>query len=139
MTLVAAGAVTTVAFADDWTGPKEVAKAAHAFAEATEHLHKSIRDVHESSPLVDEVHRLHAAVLHFHKSVEKGSTYNHVIKDFRKIAADYDHFQKALKKDHEVHHDEHVVADAKKVQAAYGHLLDHMEGRRDPAPGRRDR
>ena len=131
MTLVAAGAVTSVALADHWTGPKEVAKAAHAFEDAAKHLHKSIHAVSEDSPLVEEVHGLAKSAEHFHKAVEKGTTYEHVVKDYRKIEHDYAHFEKALKDDHDVHHDDHVVADAKKMKQAFGHLQGHMSGRRD--------
>lgn len=132
LTLVAAGAVTTVALADHWTGPEEVAKAAHEFAEAAKHLHRSIHDVAEDSPLVGEVHRLAKSARHFHKAVEEGATYEHAVKDFRKIAHRFDHFEKGLKEDHDVHHDEHVVANAKKAKAAFEHLRGHMEGRRQP-------
>ena len=134
MTLVAAGAVTTVALADHWTGPKEVAKAAHDFADAATHLHKSIHAVAGDSPLVAEVHGLAKSATHFQKTVEKGATYEHAVKDFRKIGHDFDHFEKALKKDHDAHHDEHVVADAKRTNAAFGHLQAHMEGRRESRP-----
>ncbi len=130
LTMAAAGVLSTAALADHWTGPKEVAKAAHDFGEATMHLHKAIHAVAEDSPLVKEVHGLARSSQHFHRVVEKGATYEHVIKDFREIEHDYAHFQEALKKDHDVHHDRHVVADAKKMKAAFDHLQAHMAGRR---------
>jgi len=54
--------------------------------------------------------------------------------DFRKIGSSYEHFEKGLKMDHDAHHDEHVVADAKKTKAAFDRLQAHMEGRREPKP-----
>ena len=136
MALAAAGSLAAVAPAAEWTSSKEVAEAARGFAEATKLLHKSIHAVDEDSPLVKEVGDLEKSARHFHKAVADGAAYEHAIKDFEKIAQDYDHFEKALKEDHDVHHDEHVVADAKKAKSAFDHLQARMEGRPGPPPSK---
>lgn len=133
MTLAAVGLIATAAPAAEWTSPEEVAKAAADFADAAKHLHDSIRAVAEDSPLVEQVGTLEQSVRCFHESVEEGATFEHAAEDFGKITRAYDRFQEALKEDHDVHHDEQVAADAKRMKASFDHLQARMEGRREPA------
>src|SRR5262249_31407013 len=55
--LVLAGLSPAAVRADQWTGPKEVAQAAHGFAGAAQRLQKAIHDVSEDSPLAAEMQR----------------------------------------------------------------------------------
>lgn len=134
LTLAVAASFVTVARADDWTSSKEVAEAAGGLADAAKQLHKSIHAVAEDSPLVEEMNLFAKSAQKFHEAVKTGATYGQATKDFGKIGSSYAHFEKALKKDHDAHHDEHVVADAKKTKAAFDHLQAHMEGRRESKP-----
>lgn len=136
MLLAAVASPVSSAVADEWTGPKEVAKAAGACAEPLKALHKSIRAVAEDSPLVKEVDQLANSTQKFRAAVEKGMTYEHALVDFRKLGKSYDHFREALKKDHDVHHDTQVEADAKRLKAAFDRLQSQMQGRREPEPTR---
>lgn len=134
LTLAVAASLVTVARAEEWTSPKEVTAAASSFADAAKALHKSIRVAAEDSPLVKEMDQIAKSAQKFHEAVKMGATYEQSIKDHKTMGKSYDHFREALKKDHDVHHDEHVVADAKKLTAAHDQLQAHMEGRRDPKP-----
>ncbi len=119
--------------ADDWTGPKEVAKAAREFATATEKLQKAIKDVKEDSSLAAEVLSLSRSTTQLHDSVEKGATYEKAKKDFRKIESGYVHFEAELKKAHEVHHEKPVAETAKRAKATFDQLQAHMTGRSSTA------
>ena len=134
LTLAVAASLVTAARADDWTSAKEVTVAAGSFADAAKALHKSIRVAAEDSPLDKEMDQIAKAAQKFHESVKMGATYEQSIKDHSTMGKSYEHFREALKKDHDVHHDEHVVADAKKLTAAHDQLQAHMEGRRETKP-----
>ncbi len=134
LTLAMAASLITVAQADDWTSSKEVTEAAGGLADSARQLHKSIHAAAADSPLVEEMDQLAKSARKFHEAVKNGATYGQATKDFQKIRSSYDHFEEALKKDHDAHHDEHVVADAKKTKAAFGRLQAHMEGRRESKP-----
>jgi hypothetical protein len=58
LTLIALCALSAVVRSDDWTGPKEVAKATRQFADAAHRLQAAIHDVSEDSPLAGEVQLL---------------------------------------------------------------------------------
>jgi len=74
LALIAAAAISASAWADDWTGPKDVAKSAHEFAGAAEKLQKAIKDVNEDSPLVAEVRSLSHSAAQLHDAVAKYSS-----------------------------------------------------------------
>ena len=111
--------------------PDEIAKATSAFVEATKRLQQAVREVAEDSPLVADLGRLSRSAGDLRQAVEKGEGSEHAVEDFRAIEGEYGRFEVALKKDHDAHHDDRVVAEAKKVNEAFGHLRDHMAGRRD--------
>ena len=111
--------------------PGEIARAAFAFGEAAKRLQQAVRDVAEDSPLVAQLGRLSQAAGHLRQAVEKGEGSEHAVGDFRALESEYGRFEVALKKDHDAHHDDRVIAEAKKVSEAFGHLRDHMAGRRD--------
>ena len=110
---------------------KEIAKAAFVFGEAAKRLQQAVREVAEDSPLVAQLGRLCKSADHLREAFEKGNGGGHAAEDFRAIEGEYGRFEAALKKDHDAHHDDQVVADSKKLNEAFGHLRDHMPGRRD--------
>jgi len=110
---------------------KEIAKAAFAFGEATKRLQQAVRDVVEDSPLVAQLGRLSKSADHLREAFEKGEGGEHAAEDFRTLADEYGRFEGALKKDHDAHHDDRVVAEAKKVNEAFGRLRNYLSGRRD--------
>ena len=128
--LLATGAISASAWADDWTSPKEVAKSAQEFATSAEKLQKAIKDIQEDSPLVAEVGNLSKSAARLHDSVDKGGTYDDAKEDFRKIEAGYARFEAALKKAHDIHHEKPVEDAAKKLKTSIDALQSHMAGRR---------
>lgn len=146
LSLIAVGPLSAAALAEDWTGPKDVAKAAHEFAGIAGQLQKAIKDIAEDSPLVEEVRLLAKSAGQIEDAVGKGATFEAAKKDFRKLEGDYAHFEAGLKKAHDVHHEKSVEDAAKKVKAALEQLKDHMAGRRpaekageaNPRPARED-
>src|SRR3954452_3583261 len=130
--LIAAGVLSAAARAEDWTGPKDVSKAAREFADATQQLQKAIKDVDEDSPLVAEVLALSKSAARLRDAVEKGAKYEDARQDFGKIEGDYAHFEAGFKKAHDVHHEKPVAESAKKVKATFDGLQAHMSGRRPP-------
>lgn len=117
--------------AEQWTGPKEVAQAAHGFAGAAQRLQKAIHDVSDDSPLSAEMQRVSKAASQLHDAVDKGASYEVALKSFRAIERDYAHFEGGLKKAHDVHHDKQVVAEVNKTKAAFELLQARMAGRRE--------
>ncbi len=146
LTFIAAGVLATAARADDWTGPKDVAKSAREFAYATQQLQKAIKDVDEDSPLVAELLSLSKSAARLQDAVDKGAKYEDAKQDFGKIEGGYAHFEAGLKKAHDVHHEKPVAESAKKVKATFDGLQAHMAGRRptetadqaSPRPPRED-
>ena len=130
LSLLAVGLLSAAAPADDWTGPKDVAKAAREFSAAAEKLQKAIKDVNENSPLAAELLSLSKSGTRLHDSVDKGATYEDAKKDFRKVEGGYAHFEAGLKKAHDVHHEKPVADAAMKVKATFDQLQAHMSGRR---------
>lgn len=130
LSVIAAGALSAAAWADDWTNPKDVARSAHEFAGAAERLQTAVKDVNEDSPLVAEVRSLSKSAARLHDSVDKGATYEDAMKDFHKIESSYTHFEAGLKKAHDVHHEKPVADAAKKVKTTFDQLQAHMTGRR---------
>jgi len=112
------------------TSPEAVAMAARGFGEAASHLQEAIGEVAGDSPLVAQLRGLAKSAGHLQDAAAQGEAGEHAIQDFRAVERDYARFAGALKKDHDVHHDEHVAADAKKLEAAFGQLRDQMTGRR---------
>lgn len=131
--LLAVGLLSAAAPADDWTGPKEVAKAAREFATAAETLQKAIKGVDDDSPLAEEVFSLSKSATRLHDSVDKGATCEDAKKDFRKVESGYAHFEAGLKKAHDVHHEKPVAEAAKNAKASFDQLQAHMSGRRPSA------
>ncbi len=146
LSLIAAGTLSAAARAEDWTGPKDVAKAAHEFAVVVGQLRKAIKDVAEDSPLVEEARLIAKSAGQIEDAVGKGATYEAAKKEFRKVEGDYAHFEAGLKKAHDVHHEKTVEDAAKKARAAFEGLQAHMSGRRpaeeanqaSPRPARED-
>ena len=127
--LIAVCALSTVARADDWTGPKQVAKSAQEFAGAAEKLQKAIKDVEEDSPLVAEAGALSKSATKLHDSVDKGGTYADAKKDFGKVKSAYTRFEAGLKKAHDIHHEKPVADAEKKAKTMLERLDAHMAGR----------
>jgi hypothetical protein len=132
LSLIAATVLSAAARADDWTGPKDVSKAAREFAAATQQLQKAIKDVDEDSPLVAELLSLSKSAARLRDAVDKGAKYEDAKRDFGKIEVGYAHFEAGLKKAHDVHHEKPVAESAKKVKATFDVLQAHMSGRRLP-------
>jgi len=130
LSLVVAGTLAASARAEEWTSPKDVAKAAHEFMGAAQQLQKTIKDAVADSPLVEEVRLLAKSAGQIEDAVKQGATYEVASKDFRKVEADYAHFEAGLKKAHDVHHEQPVEVAAKKAKATFDQLKDHMAGRR---------
>jgi len=135
---IAAVVLATAARADDWTGPKDVAKSARDFANATRQLQKAIKDVDEDSPLVAEVLSLSKSAARLRDAVDEGAKYGDARQDFGKIEGDYAHFEAGFKKAHDVHHERPVAESAKKVKATFDVLQAHMSGRRPPEKADQD-
>ena len=130
LSLIAVVVLSADARADDWTGPKDVARSAHEFAVAADHLQKAIKDVNDGSPLVAEVRSLSKSAAQLHDSVANGAAYQDAKKDFQKIESGYAHFETGLKKAHDVHHEKPAADAAKKVKATFDQLQAHMSARR---------
>jgi 1,4-alpha-glucan branching enzyme len=130
LSLIVAGSLSAAARAENWTGPKDVARSAHEFAVAAEKLQKFIKDVNEDSPLAAEIRALSKSASLLHDSVEKGGTYEDAKKAFRKIESDYAHFEAGLKKAHDVHHEKPVEDASKIAKTKFERLQAHMSGRR---------
>ncbi|GAC1306158.1 MAG: hypothetical protein NVSMB14_12530 [Isosphaeraceae bacterium] len=130
LSLIAVGTLATAVRADDWTSPKEVAKAAHDFSGASQTLQQAIKDVDEESELVAEIGSLSKSAAELHKSVSKGAAYEDAKKDFRKIESGYARFEAKLKKAHDIHHEKPVADAAKKVKSTFDQLKAHISGRR---------
>jgi hypothetical protein len=130
LSFTAAGGLSVAARADDWTSPRDVSRSAREFADATQQLHKAIKDVDEDSPLVAEVFSLSNAATRLQDAVDKGARYEAAKQDFHKIESGYAQFEANLKKAHDVHHEKPVAELAKKVKAAFDGLQAHMSGRR---------
>ena len=146
LSLIAASTLCVTVRADIWTGPKDVARSAHDFADTTEKLQKAIKDVNQDYTLIAEVRALSKSADKLHDSVEKGATYEDAKKDFDKIETGYAHFEAGLKKAHDVHHEKPVADTAKKVKTTFDQLKAHMSGQRPmekpdqagPRPTRKD-
>ena len=130
LSVIAAGALSAAAWADNWTSSKDVARSAYEFAGAAERLQKAIKDVNEDSPLVAEVRSLSKTADRLRDSVDKGATYEDAMKDFHKIESSFAHFDAGLKKAHDVHHEKPVADAAKKAKTTFDQLQAHMTGRR---------
>jgi hypothetical protein len=130
LSLLAAGALSVFARADDWTSPKDVSKSAGEFANATKQLLNAIREVDQDSPLVAEVLSVSKSAARLQDAVDKGTTYEAAKQDFRKLENGYAHFEAGLKKAHDVHHEKPVAGQAKKLKAAFDQLQAHFSGHR---------
>jgi hypothetical protein len=128
--LMAAMPASAANQADQWTSPKEVSKAAHEFSKAAQGLQKSIQAVEESSPLGKQMQRISESAEKLHDSVDKGASYEDALRDHRKLVKDYEAFQASLKGAHEIHHDEAVVKDVKKVKDAFDRLQSNITGKK---------
>ncbi|GAC1472067.1 MAG: hypothetical protein NVSMB9_18890 [Isosphaeraceae bacterium] len=129
LSLIASTALSATTHAETWTGPKEVAQSAQEFAGAAETLQNAIKDVDDTSPLVDEVRSLAKSATRLHHSVADGAMYPDAKNDFRKIETSYAHFQAGLKKAHDIHHEKPVADAVKKVKTHFNHLQADMSGR----------
>lgn len=126
--------VASSVFADHWTSPDAVARAAHRLADAAEHFHRLIHDRTGFSHIANDAHRLADAAEHFHRAVEGGASYYHMINDFRRLQYQFQHVRNMLRRAHGIHHDPHVRRDWRHVQYAMEELEHEMFGGWDPDP-----
>lgn len=119
ITLIALLFTGTVAFADHWTSPQDVSRAAHELAEQTEHFHRVIHQLTGYSHLANDSHRLSENAEHFHIVVEEGASYDHVLNDYHELKSSFRHLKRQFEHAHSIHHNPHVQMDFDHVRFAF--------------------
>lgn len=102
--------------------PPDVAKAAHRFANAAEHLHHQLHRTRGHYHEGIDSHKLARAAEHFHRQVEHGGSRRHLRGDFRELRGQYEHLKRQVRHTGVLRRHHHIGDDYEAMHHAFHRL-----------------